>query len=207
MISSDGIPTDTQIQKREFMGASAEDLKFENGYPLLYLNGKIYDMDLFLAQNREFKTTFINGLRKTEGVLFDEGLQIPFLGTVYNDNVYVVGINLLYHFSSTHDPAAGKMTEYIFDTKMYQLPDHELVPLQIDYEKNGITITSLYDGVNTHIAANADFDLKDELYVQNHLIYVKKGVSHIEFAPEYKIRSSVISFVGILMWIILYLML
>ena len=175
VVSSDGMPVNKELQEYEFLGVKASDIQFENGYPLLYLNGKEHDMDLFLEQNKKWRTTFVNGLSSVEGYFRDAGIEEPFLGTVYNDNIYFVGINLFYHFTSTHDLTAADMIEYVFDMDMYELPKRRIVPLEVNYGPDAITVVSGEDDVDSTIAFSKGSFLTDDGYNINNLYYVNKG--------------------------------
>ena len=209
VISSDGIPTNEKMQTQEFMGAEAMSITFENGYPLLYVDENVYDMDLFATLYKHWKTTFVNGLDDTWGYFMDDGLELPFLGTVYNENVVVVGLNLFFHYTSTQDLVAKDMVEYAMDEKTHVMPKRELVPLDVNYGINEITIDSPEDDVNTTIACQDNFKImEDKDYdTENHLLRVNKGVTKVSIQYPYKGVGVLLSIFGFFMWALLYIIL
>ena len=204
VISSDGIPINKKLQFREFLGVSASDVEFENGYPLLYFREQEYDLDLFKEKDTDWKTTFVNGLDTVEGFFFDEGIEAPFMGRVYNENVYIVGINLFYFYATTHDVYAGEMIEHAMDMTMGGLPEREIVPLGLEYENNTIRIHSDYEDVNTTLAYQDNFEIHGKAYKMDNLMYVSSGYTVVGIPYPHRRAGALVSLFGVAMWAIFY---
>lgn len=79
IINADGTPVNRNLNVAEFLGVTCSSIKFENGYPILYMGEE--ELDCF----------------------YDNNLKEAFLGTVKNDNIVFVGLNLGYHYVLTDD--------------------------------------------------------------------------------------------------------
>ncbi|MCR5053726.1 MAG: hypothetical protein K6A69_02655 [Lachnospiraceae bacterium] len=209
VIASDGIPVNEKIQMQEFMGVQSSSISFENGYPLLYMGEEVYDTDLFNELYQNWRTTFLNGLDDVWGYFFDESLEMPFIGTIYNENVVVVGLNLFYHYLSTQDPATKAIIEKAMDASMYDPPERTIVPITVDYGTDRIIITSEEDMVNTTIAFQDNFSVTgDTKYdTEDRLLRVNKGTTEVMIGYPLKRQGVILMVFGFCLWMIMYVIL
>jgi uncharacterized membrane protein len=191
------------------MGVQSSSISFENGYPLLYMGEEVYDTDLFNELYQNWRTTFLNGLDDVWGYFFDESLEMPFIGTVYNENVVVVGLNLFYHYVSTQDPATKAIIEKAMDAPMYDPPERTIVPITVDYGIHHIVITSDEDRVNTTIAFQDNFTVTgDTKYdTEDRLLRVNKGTTEVMIGYPLKRQGVILMVFGFCLWMIMYVIL
>lgn len=205
VINADGIPVNQISKVQEFLGVNCAAVKFENGYPFLFVNEQDrYDLNFFKAGYEEWDTVFLNNLDKVTGTFIDNGLTEAFMGTVYNDNITIMGINLIYHFMLTGDPYAGEIVEAVLQLDAEELPERTIVPLQITYAADGFQVDSPIDDVNTTIAYHDMFTSKREIRSINHLLRVDSGKTAVEFHYPYKKQGIALTLLGILLTILFF---
>ncbi len=189
IISADGVPEDRAVNGKVFLGVLCNGISFSQGYPLLDTIEGTLDTDLFPTEYREWNTCFCDGLDQVWGLVKDENYDIPFLGTVKNDNIIFVGLNITNYYGLTKDPGVEKLLSGIMSLSTKDLPERKIVPIEIKYEHDKITINSDYDNVNTTLAYHNFFGLDKAQYEDNHLLYVPKGVTEIYLEYPYFVQG------------------
>lgn len=181
VIMADGIPEDSSSHSNDFLGVVCNDISFSNGYPLLDTKIGLLDCDFFPAGNEEWKTVYVNGLDDVWGTVQENEMSLDFYGTVKNDNIIVVGLNLTYYYSITQDEYIGELLNDVTGFNVGSLPDRRIVPLQIEYDYDSITITSPENNVNTTLAYHDMYTGKMNVSTENNLLYVNAGKTKIGF--------------------------
>lgn len=189
IISADGVPEDRAANGKVFLGVLCNGISFSQGYPLLETIEGTLDTDLFPSEYREWNTCFCDGLDQVWGVVKDEKYDIPFLGTVKNDNIIFIGLNLTNYYGMTRDASVERLLSSIMSLSTQDLPERTIVPIDIRYEADKITISSDYDNVNTTLAYHNFFGLDKAQYEDNHLLYVPKGVTEIQLKYPYFVQG------------------
>ncbi len=198
VINADGIPINGLTKVREFLGINCSRVLFENGYPFLFVGDKRYDLDFFREGYEDWETVFVNHLDEVEGYFYDNGLEESFLGKVYNDNITVIGLNLIYHTMLTGDPNAKEILDSVIRLNPEELPQRELVPIRVAVEPRRITIETDREGVNTNLAFHDIFESAQPIRSVNHLLEVGKGRTVITLRYPYLRQGLVISLIGLL---------
>ncbi len=193
IIMADGIPEDSSSHTRDFLGIVCNDISFSNGYPLLDTKLGVLDCDYFPAGNEEWNTVYVNGLDDVWGTVEENDMKLDFYGTVKNDNIIVVGLNLTYYYSITQDEGIGALLSDIMGMEMNLLPKREIVPLKVTYDAEGITIMSEEDNVNTTLAYHDMFTGQLNIATKNNLLYVNAGVTRIGFSYPYLIVGVIVN--------------
>lgn len=197
IINADGIPVNRSLNVAEFLGVTCSSIKFENGYPILYMGETELDCALFDKDYREWDTVYLNGLDKELGCFYDNNLKEAFLGTVKNDNIVFVGLNLGYHYVLTGDFTLDGLYEGLLGVSRSTLPERRLVPLTVNYAGNHITIESEYDGVNTTLAYHDIFKSGSSIYSKNSLMYVDGGRTDISMHYPYAAAGGIMTVIGL----------
>lgn len=194
IIYGDGMPVMRTAGSGSFLGVSAENVEFENGYPILRYRGRRIDPQLFSPDFRHWKTVYLNGLHDVWGYANEDGVKLPFIGTGENDHEIFVGFNISYHYSLTRDPAIGEILSSISGDLLNKVPKREIVPIDVTEKKNGLIITSPENHVNTTIAYNDIYRAaKGKIYERNHLLYVNKGKTVITYRYPFLIRGILLT--------------
>lgn len=204
VIAADGIPEDRKANNQSFLGITCNPVTFSNGYPeLLTVDGTI-NADLFPTKYATWQTVFVNGLDECWGRLYDNGLELPFFGTVKNENIVVIGIGLTRFYGLTQDPSVGKLLSRAMTLSSSELPERTIVPLEIRQSAHEITVESPEDKVNTALAYHDSFLSEKELWEKNHLTYVNSGATVIRITSPYFWSGAAISAAGAV-FLVLYL--
>ena len=199
IIQADGIPEDQKSHTRDFLGVYCNDISFSNGYPLLDTKNGVLDCDLFPQGHESWKTVYVNGLKDVYGTVREEELDLDFYGTAKNDNIVVVGLNLVYFHSLTQDEGVGKLISDITNFTGGKLPQREIVPLNIVREHDKITIESEYDDVNTSLAYLDMFGDDETIQKENNLVYVNKGKTILKLQNTNVFAGIVVTVLGVVL--------
>ena len=202
VISADGVPVDEKTGVQEFLGVSGYMLQFSNGYPMIITETETIDLDLFRGEHANWKTVYLEGLDDCWAFIEDKGEELDFYGTVENENIVFVGLNLVYHCTLTKDAAGIKLLSRAMEpVTTKDVPERTLVPVEITYSGNSIRIETDYDNVNTCIAYHDNFDIREgrEVYEKNNLTYVDAGVTEIDLYFPYFWPGMIVSLVGLIM--------
>ncbi len=197
IIMADGIPDDEHTGNRSFLGLECFPIRFKNGYPELDTIDGYLNCDLFPAGYTDWLTVYVNGLDEVWGTVDDFEQNLPFFGTVKNDNIVVIGLNLSYHYALTKDPTVGALLSHAYRVNTYELPEREIVPLQIDYYNDRIEILSDYDNVCTTLAWHDIFEPDNGAYTKNRLTFVNKGKTVIKLHYPYFWQGLAVTIFGI----------
>lgn len=202
VIAADGIPEDRKTHDQSFLGVVCNPITFSNGYPELDTIEGLFNTDLFPEGYEEWNTVYLEGLDDCWGKVWDNGLELPFYGTVKNENIVMIGINLTYFYGLTEDPTVGLLLEHAMDLSSQELPQREIVPLDIEISDREIEIKSEKDNVNTTLAYHDIFKSGQPIEPRNHLTYVNGGTTKINLVYPYMATGLVISAVGLLLSIL-----
>lgn len=202
VIIGDGLPYNEKTRTQEFLGVTCHDILFENGYPMLHTEKGEVDCGLFDREYSDWKCVYFNGLEETKGYLYDAGRKIDFLGTVQNENICFIGLNLTFHYALTQDENAGALIHSVTGEFLRELPDRRLVPLEITYGKNRLVISSQEDEVNTSLAYHDIFQSRQVLKHKNQLTYVDRGETVITMKYPYLAEGLCMSVVGVALTVV-----
>lgn len=197
IILADGVPEDSSSHTRDFLDIICNDISFTNGYPFLETKVGVLDCDYFPQGSEEWNTVYVNGLDDVWGTVKEDGMELEFYGTVKNDNIIVVGLNLVYYHSITGDEGVGKLLGDITGLEVGALPKREIVPVEVEYKGSSMTISSHENNVNTTLTYHEMFNSDDEISVENNFLYVNKGTTTIKYSYPYLIPGIVVSIIGL----------
>lgn len=208
VISADGVPVNEMNGTQEFLGVSCYSVQFANGYPMIVTQEETIDLDLFPGEHANWRTVYLEGLEQCWAYIEDKGEVLEFYGTVKNDNIVFVGLNLAYHCVLTKDGAGiGLLSKAMEPITTKDIPKRNPVPVQIMYSGNSIRIETEYDNVNTCIAYHDNFDVRNGRSVreENNLTYVDAGVTEIDLYFPYLLPGIAVSAAGIILAVVLLL--
>lgn len=196
ILLADGIPEDRLSHARDFLGVTCNPISFSNGYPLLDTKSGVLDCDFFPQGYEEWDTVYVNGLDETWGTVREDGLDLDFYGTVKNEHIIVVGLNLTYYYSLTRNEEVGELLKDITEFSMGELPEREIIPLTVEYNKNTISVYSDRDEVNTALAWHEGFTSEQKISGDNHLLFVNAGSTIIKIHYPYFYLGLGITIIG-----------
>ncbi len=196
VIAADGMPNDRDSQTQSFLGIVCNPVSFSQGYPNLDTIDGILDTDLFPDGYREWETVYVNGLDEVWGTVNDLEWDLPFYGTVKNENIVVYGLNLTYYLSLTRDEQVAKLLSRAMDLNPTELPKRELVPYKIQYLPDEIVIETDRDDVNSGLVLHDSFMSDQKIYEKNHFMYVHNGKTVISLTIPYWKQGAIVSIVS-----------
>lgn len=199
VIAADGIPEDRKTHNRSFLGVVCNTVSFSNGYPELETIDGLLNTDLFPPEHAEWDCVYLEGLDDCWGTVLDNGLELDFYGTVKNENIVLIGLNLTYFFSLTKDPSVEKLLSHAMDLPPGQLPRREIVPLEVEISGQRITVTSPRAGVNTTLAYHESFESDRSISSRNNLTMVDEGVTAITLCYPDLAEGSAVSAAGMVL--------
>lgn len=200
VIAADGIPEDRISHDQSFLGVTCNKISFSNGYPELDTIDGILNTDLFPQGYTQWETVYLEGLDTCWGNLFDNGFELPFYGTVKNDNIVMIGLNLSMHYGLTQDASVDRLLSHAMNLSSTDLPQRQIVPLELVQTSQGMQIISPKSHVNTSLSMHQDiFESKEELYESNHLMYVDEGTTTIRYRYPYLVVGSLVSLGSLVM--------
>lgn len=202
VILADGIPVDRETGLQKFAGVICQSITFSNGYPQLDTIDGTLNPDLFPDGYTNWKTVYMNGLDDVWGTTLDLDQQLDFMGTKDNDNLVFVGLNLTYHYALTQDEKIGALLSKALDIEGDELPEREIVALDVNYGRNEIEIESPSDDVNTTIAYHDNYSGSQEIYSKNNLTYVNRGSTVIKMSYPYLYEGMAVSGLALVLTVV-----
>lgn len=199
VIEADGIPIDEHTGIQSFLDVVCQPIVFSNGYPVLDTIDGMLDCDLFPKGYTNWRAMYLNGLDECWGKIDELDEELMFYGTVKNENIVMIGLNLSYFYSLTQDEAVGKLLSHAMTISGSELPERTIVPLEIEYGQDRITIRSEYDNVNTGVAYHDIFEGNAGISHRNSLTYVNKGETVIMLHYPYLWEGLCVSIAALLM--------
>ena len=181
VILADGIPENRENRMRVFLGVTCNLIKFKNSYPELEtVDYGVLDCDLFPMRYADWSCYYVNGLDKVLGRLTDAGAEIDFYGTVYNDNIHVIGLNIPLFYYLTEDPSIGKIMYDVMIMDPGTMPERRIAPMELDYYPTGMSI-SCETTTNTGLGIQDSFSSVRPMISKNYLMAVEGGTTVISF--------------------------
>ena len=202
VILADGIPENPATKQYEFLGVRCNLVTFANGYPELVFRDRVLNCDLFKEGFETWNTVFMNGLDTVYATTSEDGVELPFYGTVKNDNIIMLGINLTYHFALTRDKAVEALLAEVFGIEAGRMPLRTIKEINVTYGYDEITIET-DERVNTTLSFHDNFVADSDIESRNRLLYVSPGTTHISMKYPYFKTGLFVSTLGLLFMIVL----
>lgn len=206
VIAADGIPSDEHTGAKTFLGLDCEQIDFKNGFPELKTKDESLVTTLFPNGYENWSCVYVNGIEKPTVTIEENGRTLPVVGSLHNDNIQVIGLNLTYYESLTHDDNVAKILSGVLGIRSSELPQRKLVELSVTYSSDGrsIAIDSPADDVNTTLAYQDVFESESKLTRRSNLLCVGKGSTIITMSYPYLVPGLALSTGGIAMTVALY---
>ena len=197
-VLADGIPENYQSKTNRFLDVECQSVQFDNGFPTFHTT-KFGDLELALFPDefRNWKTVYMNGLTEVLGYSEVLGEKMPFWGKGTNDNITFIGFNLTYYYSLTRDRNVGAILAGIVDVSEYEVPERKIVPVDVTYGNDMITINSPENNVNTSLSEHDIF--RGDFRTFNRLVFVDSGETVITYSYPYLIEGCIVSLAGIVL--------
>jgi len=208
IIDMNRIPSDKATNRMTFLDVTAQDIAFETMYPNLVYKGNNVVPQNFVEEYSTWNTVYLDNVKHTLGKFNYEGEDLAFLGTNDDENIVLMGCNIMYHAMEADDKAVLDIISDVFNLKTSSLPERKLVNIDITYKNNKIVIDTPTEGVNTTIAFQDNFASSDNIRNENNLLVVSKKHTEINLIYPYLkqgVYLTIIGFIGILVLLVMIL--
>ncbi|MBQ7933689.1 MAG: hypothetical protein IJ327_02730 [Lachnospiraceae bacterium] len=207
-IDMQSIPINRLHGKAEFMDVYAQYVAFTERFPVLSTdNGSQFKLDFKVAGYETWNTVYLSGLDESlKSSYYDSKTDLDYLGRKGHPNIYFMGFNTVYYYIES---GMGELLTYlneVFDEVPEQICESTLVPVQVIYEPERLTIISEADRVNAGVADLDCFVPAEGANKQsrNHLLYVDKGTTVFRVKYTGQLLGSIVSGLGIIGFIVFW---
>ncbi|BBF42940.1 hypothetical protein lbkm_1626 [Lachnospiraceae bacterium KM106-2] len=190
------IPVNAKTNRYELLGVTAQDIQFKDQYPNMEYKDTKFSTASFDKEYEAWNTVFLQGTDQVLGKVEFLGRELPYLGSNEDNSIYFMGFNLYYHYTLTKDESVLPIFTELFQTKGNELPRRKIVPIDVDYGNDSITITSDFDHVNTTLAYQDIFKSEQKIANSNQLLMVNKGTTVLTYSYPYRKVGILISIFG-----------
>ncbi len=204
-IDMNRIPMDKVKKSMELFGIVSQNISFSESFPVFSYQGNNYASLDFLYNVGDWNTVYLLGLEQVDGSCDMTSKILPFLGTAKNENLHFIGLNIVYYLQMTRDAEIKKLVEEIFKMKETDVPERELVPIDIEKRDNQITITSEYDQVNTTLSYIDIFQSNQTIQTSHNLITVDSGTTVLDIKYPHTKKGLLVTAIGLLLAVLTYM--
>ena len=202
VILADGIPENRENRMKTFLGLTCNLIRFKNSYPELEtVDYGVLDCDLFPMSYANWTCYYVSGLDKVLGTLTDAGAEIDFYGTVYNDNIHVLALNIPLFFYLTEDSSIGKIMYDVMIMEPGTMPERVVTPMDIKYYPTEMSI-ECKDLINTGLGMQDSFKSVRPMISKNYLMAIEDGTTVIRYKYPNFWWGFTISFLGVALTIL-----
>lgn len=203
VIDAAHMPTDINTKRQEFMNIYGQDITFTDSFPDTYYNEKYVLTKMFSSSEKEWKTCYLSGIDVITGYMNYDNKKLPLAGYKKDfPEIIFYGMNLMYHATQTTDINAFEVMDDICTINHYDIPEREIVPIEINHSRNTISIKCNEKNVNTTLAYQDSFSSQQSIENQNNLLVVDDKNTVITVKYPYLKEGIFISFIGILLAVI-----
>ena len=206
------IPENKLTGKSEFLGVYAQYVAFTEKFPVLATdNGSQFKLDFKTAGYDAWNTVYLSGAsEKIKEAYYDDITSLTYVAQNGAPNITFLGFNMVYYYHENRLPELLTFLNEVFDEEPGQICESELVPIEVVYESDKVTVTSQRDNVITGIAALDCFAESEtqEADTQSNLLVVESGTTVFKVKyTDFKLgmAASVLGIAGCcLFWGILF---
>jgi len=205
------IPMNKLSGKAEFMGVYAQFVAFTEKFPVLSTNnGSQFKLDFKTAGYEVWNTVYLTGAsEEVKRAYYDDATSLTYVAKNGNPNITFLGLNPVYYYHESKIPELLTFLNEVFEETPGTICESKIVPIDIDYGNDYVSIRSDYDSVNTGVAnldcfIMDDGSLKEE---ESNLLVVNKGNTFFEVKYSHFELGLVVSVIGISMSIVFWIVL
>jgi uncharacterized membrane protein len=154
--------------------------------------------------NENWNASYITNIENDENYFTYAGQKYCYLRQ--DENITYIGMNLIYFYNQYQNDNLKSILDKIFDeNKEDFIITKKIVKsnIDIDYDKNTITILSDNDNLNTTLAYQDFFTSSDKFYDKDNLLVVNKGKTVLHFEYKYLKEGILLSCFGVVLSMIL----
>lgn len=190
------IPKNKSTNNMELFGVTAQNVLFSESFPTLWYEGSKFETGPFVKELKQWSGVYLSGLKDVKGFANMNNQKLPFLGTAGNENITLIGFNLVYHSEIASDQIAEGLVGKIFDESSEKIPKRQIVPVDILYENSRIVLGTENSKVNAAISYLDIFTPDRPIAEQNNCVILDKGVTTIYLKYPYLLEGCIVSTIG-----------
>ena len=202
------LQNEKSIGRNSFLGVVAQPITFTDKFPVLEMrDGTQFKLGNIKDKYSEWRTVYFTNLhnvtRKSE---YQKGRYLSYLGTTLNDNITFIGLNLVYYCAAAHVESEQlyKFLDEVIQEDRNYVPKKVIVPINIVYGTNRISIHSDYKNVNTTLS-NLDSFIVNKGVKNTTLLEINDGDTEIEIVYMHFKEGLICSIFGGLLYIIYFI--
>ncbi|MBR1931334.1 MAG: hypothetical protein IJ833_07700 [Lachnospiraceae bacterium] len=205
------IPTNELTGKAEFMDVYAQYVAFTERFPIMETaNGSQFKLNFSTAGYASWNTVYLSGMEETlKSSFYDEKTHLTYLGRNGNKNIYFMGFNTVYYYIESGGAQLLTYLNEVLDEEPDAVCESRLVPIEVKYAADRITVEAPEQGVITGVANLDCFEREDGAAkkVWDHMLLSDEGRSVYEVHySDFKLGlgCSVAGVIGlIIFWMIM----
>ena len=196
------IPMNKLSGKAEFFDVYAQYVAFTEKFPIISTNnGSQFKLDFRTAGYAVWNTVYLSGASENvKNAYYDNVTSLTYVARNNHPNITFLGFNPVYYYFEDRKPELLTFLNETFEEEPGQISESILVPVDVIYEADRITVYTESDGVNTGIADLECFVLTggNEKESDNNLLTVDSGTTVFEVEYTDLLPGAAVSCVGVL---------
>lgn len=196
VVDMDRVPNDPLTNRLTFLGITAQPIQFEYQLPPLHVQEVVRFPVTFKKEHKIWNTVYLENVPNPLGFSWFGGNKLVFIGQHENRNITFVAFNILYHGIENKDQEVIDIFGTAIGKMQNQLPYREIVPIDIEFRKNSISISSPEKDVCTTLANLDAFVTKDKVYSKHNLMFISNNKAEITVTYPYLKQGIALSAVG-----------
>lgn len=207
------IPVNNVTGKNEFMDAYAQFVQFVEDFPVLEnSNGNQFKLDFYAGSYPVWDTVYVSGCEDVvKETVYEDKSHLVYWGQNHDPNVTFMGFNLVYYYLTTHNQDLKRFLDEEMSLSSEELPQPDIVPIQIERDSTRITVHAQNDNVNCNIAGVDMLEADRIITMQENLFVVNQGDTTLRIVHTGHREGMALSIFGIIilgiMWIAIYVLL
>ncbi len=194
------IPDNKLTGKSELLDVFAQYVAFTEKFPVLSINnGSQFKLDFKTAGYEAWNTVYVSGAsEKLKNAYYDSITSLTYLAKDGHPNITFMGFNLVHYYHESHLPELLTFLNETFEEEPGLLMESEIVPTEVVYEADKVTISAERDDVITGIAALDCFvpDGEGEKVTQSNLLVVDSGTTVYDVEYTDFTLGAIVSIIG-----------
>jgi len=202
------IPIDKLTGKAEFLDVYSQYVSFTEKFPILSTdNGSQFKLDFRTAGYEVWNTAYISGASESiKKAYYDDATTLTYVARNGHENIIFLGFNPIYYYQENRKPELLTFLNEVLGETPEELAATEIVPIDIEYAKDTVRITSPQDGINSGIANLDCFVPKngETKKVQNNMLVVDKGTTVFQVKYTDFALGMTVTIIGLAVSIVFY---
>lgn len=203
-VDMNGVPEDLSRGRNHFLGAYAQSVAFTEVFPVIENNnGHEYKLGSTNDNYSVWRTVYITDAPVIiKSSQYEPARFLNYLAKDETGNITFIGLNLMYFYIENGGTDLKQFLDETFNVPDSEFIVREIVPQNVTYDTYKVTIETDADNVNTNVNALDCFEGKYD--ISDKTIIVNKGITEINVKYAYFKEGLLVSIIGIILSITLF---